>query len=115
MGIQRLLLCVAVVAVAAIGAFFSSPAAAEEPVKVLLVTGVDYPGHKWQETAPAVEALLEKDPRIVVDRVDDPEVLGTDRIFEYDVLLLHFKNYDPLKNIEQAKTNLRKFVEQGGA
>ena len=32
----------------------TSPAPAVQKARILLVTGVDYPGHHWRETAPAL-------------------------------------------------------------
>ena len=86
----------------------------EKAVRVLLATGVDYKGHLWKETAPALRAVLERDQRLEVRIVDDIEFLASDVIFDYDVLLLHFKNYDPLRRADKAQANLTRFVEQGG-
>ena len=32
--------------------------------RVLLVTGIDYPGHVWRQTAPVLAEALRKDPRL---------------------------------------------------
>ncbi len=82
-------------------------------IRVLLVTGVDHPGHRWQQTGPVLRDLLQQDKRLKVEIVEKPEVLGTDALFDYDLLFLHFKNYKPLANQAQAKENLVKFVKQG--
>jgi type 1 glutamine amidotransferase len=82
-------------------------------IHVLVVTGVDHPAHDWKTTAPAVRTLLERDKRFVVRIVEDPEVLATDVIFDYDVVLLHFRNDKPLKREKQARANLVRFVEGG--
>ncbi len=66
------------------------------PVRVLLVTGVDHPAHNWKATAPALKQLLEADGRCVVRVVEDPEVLATNAVFDHDVVLLHFRNEQPL-------------------
>jgi len=83
------------------------------PIRVLIVTGVDHPSHHWQETAPALRDVLEHDGRFDVDIVPDPEALADDEIFQYDELLLHFKNYKPLTRGEKAKKNLIQFVRSG--
>jgi type 1 glutamine amidotransferase len=83
-------------------------------IRVLLITGEDHPSHRWQETAPVLRNGLNADNEIDCRLVDDPEVIGTDIIFDYDVLVFHFKNYKPLKRYEQAKTNLAKFIDNGG-
>lgn len=85
-----------------------------EPIRVLLVTGIDYQGHLWKETTPALRAVLEKDRRLEVRIVDDLEFLATDVIFDYDVLFLHFKNYDQPQRFEAVRANLTRFLEEGG-
>ena len=87
---------------------------AEKPVRVLIVTGVDYPGHPWRTQALELHKALGATPLIDVRLVDDVEVLGTDLIFDYDVLMMNFKNYDPLKREEAAKKNLVRFINEGG-
>jgi type 1 glutamine amidotransferase len=85
-----------------------------KPTRVLLVTGVDYPGHPWKLTAPAIRDLLQQNDRLEVRIVEDHEFLATDVIFDYDVVFLHFKNYDPTKRAEQVQENLKRFVNEGG-
>jgi type 1 glutamine amidotransferase len=82
-------------------------------VEVLLVTGVDYAGHHWKETGPAMRDVLEKDKRIEVRLVEDPEFLSSPAIFDYDVVVVHFKNYFPFVRDKQVRENLAKFVKQG--
>jgi len=109
----RLILCLA-----ASVAFFSScsalSAANAEPVRVLIVTGVDYPGHPWRTQAVELRKALQASPLIDVRLAEDIEILGTDLIFDYDVLLLNLKNYDPLKRENAAKANLMRFIREGG-
>ena len=83
------------------------------PVRVLLVTGVDHPAHNWKATAPALSNLLEEDGRCVVRIVEDPDVLATDAVFNYDVVLLHFRNEKPLPHESQARANLERLVKEG--
>jgi type 1 glutamine amidotransferase len=84
------------------------------PTKVLVVTGVDYPGHKWRKTGPAIRDLLQKHSDIEARLVDDPGVLATELIFDYDTLVIHFKNYDPIFQQKKAQSNLTRFVDDGG-
>jgi len=98
-------------------ACMADPAAAPPaapPARVLLVTGVDYVGHRWKETTPALRAVLEKDARLEVRVIEDHEFLACDAIFDYDVILLHMKNYDPTKRTEEVRGNLTRFVSEGG-
>src|SRR3990172_1752447 len=83
-------------------------AAAEETkkvdhIRVLLVTGVDYEGHLWRETAPAIRKVLEQDKRFEVRIVEDPEFLASPAVADYDVIFLHFKNYQPFKRAIQVR------------
>lgn len=82
-------------------------------VRVLVVTGVDHPAHKWQETAPAIREVLEKDKRFDVRIVEKREVLASDKVFDYDVVFLHFKDYKPIPHETQIRENLVKFVKGG--
>ncbi len=100
------------VAIAAIGAAPDQKPHGQH-FRVLIVTGVDNPGHVWKETAPAVRKLLEKDPRLEVRIVEDPEFLASPVLADYDVLVLHFKNCKPLKRAAEAHENLANLVKQG--
>jgi type 1 glutamine amidotransferase len=82
-------------------------------IRVLVVTGVDYSGHLWKETTPVVVAILKADARVDVTVTEKPDDLASEKIFDYDVLVMHFKNYDPLPRAETAKANLVKFVQGG--
>ncbi|MHC4638212.1 MAG: ThuA domain-containing protein [Planctomycetota bacterium] len=80
---------------------------------VLIVTGVDWPGHKWPETAPALAEVLEEDPRIKVRVVEDPHFLDSSAIHRYDVVVLHFMNWKQPAPGRKAQANLREFVAGG--
>lgn len=82
--------------------------------RVLLLTGEDYPGHKWRETSPVLKEQLAKDPRLAVDIVDDLKFLRLPEVFDYDVIVAHFKNYDPNVPGPEGQANLEKFVREGG-
>ena len=82
-------------------------------VHVLLVTGVDYEGHHWKDTGPALRNVLEKDKRLDVRIVEDPEFLSSPAISDYDVIIVHFKNYRPFVRDKQVHENLAKFRQTG--
>jgi uncharacterized protein len=84
-----------------------------EKARILLVTGVDYPGHHWRETAPVLAAALGKDPRLEVFIVEDPGFLDSTAISKYDLILLHFQNWEQPGPGERARENLRQFVDGG--
>lgn len=83
------------------------------PARVLLVTGVDHPAHHWRETAPVLGRILSEGGRCAVTISEDPEVLATVELFKHDVVLLHFRNEKPLAHEDEARANLRRFVEEG--
>ncbi len=82
--------------------------------RILLVTGEDYPGHKWKETYPVLKAELEKDSRLTIDVLTDLKSLATTRLSDYDAVILHFKNYDPKVPGRKGYDHLVQFVEEGG-
>ncbi|MGL4942631.1 MAG: ThuA domain-containing protein [Thermoguttaceae bacterium] len=84
------------------------------PVRVLIVSGVDYPGHPWRQVVAEIETILGSDPQFDVRRCDDMEVLGTEMIFDYDVLICNFKNYTPLRRETKARENLARWCDGGG-
>ena len=85
-----------------------------ETRKVVIVTGIDYPGHKWKETAPVLAAELRKDPRLKVDVVETPEFLASEKLADYDVAVLHFMNWETPDPGEKARQNLVDFTKKGG-
>jgi uncharacterized protein len=95
-------------------ALLVAAAPAETPVRALIVTGVDHPAHDWVKTAPAVRSILEKGGRVSARIVEDPEFLASDAVFDYDVIVLHFRNDKPLKHDAQARSNLKAFTDRGG-
>ena len=93
-------------------------AAAQSPsttkqVKVLVLTGNDYPGHKWKETAPLVARFLAADPRLATSVNDDPKFLASARLFDYDVVVLHYMNWKSPDPGDEARANLAKYVAGG--
>ena len=88
-------------------------AAGPHTARILLVTGIDYPGHLWKQTTPVLKAALEKDTRLQVFVVEDPAFLDSSAVDRYDLLLLHFENWEVKGPGEKARENLRRFVENG--
>jgi len=97
---------------------FAQPSAAGAPTarkaRVLLVTGIDYPGHLWKQTAPVLAEALRQDNRLEVVTVEDPQFLDAPAILKYDLILLHFQNWEQKGPDEKARENLKRFVENGG-
>jgi type 1 glutamine amidotransferase/HEAT repeat protein len=82
------------------------------PKKVLLVTGLEYPGHRWQETAPMVAASISEDKRLEVSVTEDPRTLAAPELSQYDVIVLNYQNHNaevPAGSL----ANLKRIVEGG--
>ena len=88
-------------------------APATHKARILLVTGIDYPGHHWKETTPVLKEALEKDSRLEVFVAEDPAFLDSSAIDHYDLILLHFQNWQVKGPGEKARENLRRFVQNG--
>lgn len=82
-------------------------------VRVLIIDDHG-PGYYHMPTGTMLRDMLNGFDRVDARLFEDAEVLATDVVFDYDVLLLHFKNYQPLQREGQAKENLAKYVDQGG-
>lgn len=88
--------------------------AAANPPSVLLVTGIDYPGHNWRETTPVIVQSLTNDALLRVDVMENPYQLDRTDLSSYRVVLLHFMNWEKPDPNAAAKENLRRFVDRGG-
>ena len=82
-------------------------------VKVLVLTGNEYPGHKWKETAPLLAKFLAEDSRLVTTVNDDPKFLASPRLHDYDCIVLNYMNWESPDPGEEARSNLAKFVSNG--
>jgi len=109
----------AAVLTAAVGLIVSTtgaPAAAPGPptkARVLVLTGNEYPGHHWKETAPLLARFLADDRRLATEVQDDPNFLASPRLHEYDAVVLNYMNWESPDPGPQARANLKKFVEAG--
>lgn len=94
---------------------YSGPAAPPpKPLQVLLVTGCDYPGHRWPLTTPVLAQGLRADPRADVRVVEDAHFLDSAALARYQVVVLHYMNWRVPGPGEAARQNLARFVEDGG-
>jgi type 1 glutamine amidotransferase len=89
-------------------------AEAPQPSRVLLVTGIDYPGHPWRETVPVLRAQLEQDQRLAVTVIEDPHLLDSAALTNYAAVIIHFQNWEVPGPGPAARENLRRFVANGG-
>lgn len=86
----------------------------DRPIKVLILTGHQYPGHKWAETTPAIKEALARDSRMLVDVAEDIEVLAAPAISKYDALVLNYCNWMKPGLSEAAKGGFVKYLREGG-
>ena len=86
---------------------------AEKPIRVLLLDDQS-PEYYPMPTATTLRNIIREDKRFEVVLAEDAEILGTDIPFDYDVILLHFKNYKVPKRNAAMKANLERFVTEGG-
>lgn len=81
--------------------------------KVLVVTGLEYPGHPWRETAPEIVKLLAADKRLEVSYTEDYTILAREEIFDYQALFLNYQNHGE-PGPEGALENLSAYILGGG-
>ena len=107
-------LLIASLAVAAWAAGKEPQPTSESPHRVLIVTGEDYKGHKWRQTAPELKRIIEADRRLRVEILDDlTKLAGTD-LSPYAAVVMHFKNYDANVPGRAGFDRLTRYVESGG-
>lgn len=80
---------------------------------ILILTGNEYPGHKWKETAPALAEILRRDARLEVTIVEDPAFLASPKLHGYAAIVLNYMNWQSPDPGEAARENLRRFVADG--
>jgi type 1 glutamine amidotransferase len=85
-----------------------------ESIAALILTGHQYPGHVWQQTTPALVEALTRDPRIIFDVSEDIEDLASDRIQDYDLLVLNYCNWKAPGLSDAAKAGLVDYLAGGG-
>ena len=78
----------------------------DEPKRVLVVTGNDYPGHKWPLTTPVLTTALGVDKRMAVTVTEEPNDLAQLDLSDYDTLVLHFMDWETPDPGPTARTNL---------
>lgn len=80
--------------------------------RILIVTGLDYPGHKWRETTPLLAAALAQDNRLEISVIEDAAFLASDELDRYQAIVLHYQNHQ-VPAPEGALAVLKKAVEAG--
>lgn len=92
----------------------AAPASARrDEARILVLTGNEYPGHKWQETAPLIASFLEIDRRLTAEVNADPQFLASSKLHQYDAIVLNYLNWESPDPGEEARQNLKKFIANG--
>ena len=102
----------------------------EEPIRVLIVTGHNHPAHDWRKTTAALIPILEQDPRVWVDVIENPDDMAkihvagslrdpksasrSDAATSYNALVLNYSSWDRPGLNDAAKAGLKKFIDDGG-
>jgi type 1 glutamine amidotransferase len=81
--------------------------------QVLVVTGIDYPGHKWKLTAPVLAEAIAADKRLDVTVTEEPNDLAEDELDGYDVVVLHFMDWEVPDPGPKARANLKRLISSG--
>jgi uncharacterized protein len=89
------------------------PKQVDKPIRVLIVTGIEY--HDWKTDSPAIRKVLEQDKRIEARIVEDPEFLATPVVADYDVIFLHIftDQHRQFTREKEIRENLASLVRQG--
>jgi type 1 glutamine amidotransferase len=90
----------------------AAPAPAGQ-VKVLVLTGNEYPGHDWKKTAPLMAKFLATDVRMTTALEDDPKFLASPKLHGFDAIVLNYMNWQSPDPGEAARANFKKFVADG--
>jgi len=81
---------------------------------VVVLTGIEYPGHPWRQTAPALADLLHKDPRLDVDILEDATLAQAAKLRNYKVCVLNYMNWKKPDPPAEALATFQEFVADGG-
>ncbi|QEH31546.1 Trehalose utilization [Aquisphaera giovannonii] len=84
-----------------------------EKARVLVLTGNEYPGHHWKETAPLLAKFLAEDARMTTEVQPDPSFLASPKLHEYDAVVLNYMNWESPDPGPEARASLKRFVEGG--
>lgn len=83
--------------------------------RVVILTGDDHPAHLWRLTGPEFASTLRADPRLEVTITESPSLLDSPALSAYDVVFLHFKNYqNRLPTSSRLWENLDGYIRNGG-
>lgn len=85
-----------------------------DPARILIVTGHNHPAHDWKATTAALIAVLESDPRVIVDVSEDLEILAELSVDSWDAVVMNYCNWDRPGLSGEARKGLDNYLIQGG-
>ena len=88
--------------------------AANNALRALIVTGEEYPSHKWQKTSLSLRRILWRDARFQVDITHDPEYLSRCKLKDYDVLVWNYCNWAHSGLSEKTRDAFLTYMKGGG-
>jgi len=91
----------------------SSVFAEEKPIRLLIVTGQDYPGHKWRETTPVVRSILSQKDYFDIHVCEDFEIFAASPEQRYDAAIVHFCNWESPMPSVAAREGFAHFAASG--
>ncbi|HSA01347.1 MAG TPA: ThuA domain-containing protein [Candidatus Paceibacterota bacterium] len=91
----------------------NAPSPAPAKTRILIVTGMDYPGHLWRQTWPVLAEALRQDPRLDIFTIEDPHFLDSTALARYQTLVMHWQNWEQPGPGTAAQENFRKYVQNG--
>ncbi len=83
------------------------------PVKALVLTGHNHPAHDWRKVTAALIQVIEQDPRVFVDVTENIEDLATDKIDDYDLLVMNYSSWDRAGLSQKGKDNFTRYLKEG--
>ena len=86
---------------------------ADKQAKILILTGNEYPGHKWKETAPFLCKFLATDRRLATSVNENASFLASQQLNDYDAIVLNYMNWESPDPGEAAPAEPSKFVAGG--
>lgn len=82
--------------------------------RVAIITGDEYPGHLWRQTAPELASVLRTDPRLEVTIEESPFMLASPLMVHYDAVVLNYMTWKPRPDPgEIVWSALQRYVESG--
>jgi quinoprotein glucose dehydrogenase len=86
----------------------------EKPIRTLILTGYHHPGHDWRQLTAALIQTLEQDPRVETEVSENMEDLASDKLHNYDLLVLNYCNWDKPGLSQAAKDGFVRYLRGGG-